>query len=270
MTTAGNTVAVNGTTLYIQRRRGGRPVLLVHGAGEDSTMLASQAERLAECGYSVVTYDRRGTRRSGRDDWPGEGASQHADDAAALICELGWRAPIVVGVSSGAVIALELASRHPGAVGPVIAWEPPAVGIIPGGAEAAAAIMAPVEAHLAAHACDFVGAQALLLSMILGRPVSVEDPSFAATRVNAEPFVRDDPAITAAELDGAALADADVTIAAGSMPNEIVAAAVGVLEHWTSRTTIRVEAEHEVYLTDAAVLTGIVNDVSTGASVRPR
>ena len=70
MTTTGNTVAVNGTTLYIERRGGGRPVLLVHGAGEDSTMLASQAESLADGGYSVVTYDRRGTRRSGRDVGP--------------------------------------------------------------------------------------------------------------------------------------------------------------------------------------------------------
>jgi hypothetical protein len=82
--------------------------------------------------------------------------------------------------------------------------------------------------------------------------------------------VRDEPGITAAELDRAALANADITIAAGSMPNGVIAAALTVLEDWTGRTTTRVDAEHEVYLTDAAVLTGIVNDVSTNASVRSR
>jgi pimeloyl-ACP methyl ester carboxylesterase len=258
-------VAVNGTTLYTELRGVGPRMLLIHGGGEDAGMLAPQAESLAAEGYAVATYDRRGTRRSGREDWPGTGAAQHADDAAALVQALDWRAPIVVGVSSGAVIALELASRHPGAVGPVIAWEPPAVGIIPDGAEAAAALMAPVDAHLAAHPRDFVGAQALLLSRVLGQPVGVDDPAFAAARANAEPFVRDEPVITTAPLDRGSLAAADITIAVGSTPNDVVAAAVDVLVDWTGRPAVRVDADHEVYLTDPAVLTGIVNDVQVSA-----
>ena len=56
-------------------------------------MLAGQAESLAAAGYEVVTYDRRGTGRSGREDWPGGGADQHADDAAALIHQLGLVRP---------------------------------------------------------------------------------------------------------------------------------------------------------------------------------
>ena len=126
-------ITVNGTTLYTERRGEGPPLLLIHGGGEDAAMLARQADGLAAAGYDVVTYDRRGTRRSGRQDWPGGGADQHADDAAALIRELGWRLPTVVGVSSGGVIALTLAGRHPDSVGSIVAWEPPAVGIIEGG-----------------------------------------------------------------------------------------------------------------------------------------
>ena len=38
----------------------------------------------------------------------------------------------------------------------------------------------------------------------------------------------------------------------------------------TERSPIRVDAEHEVYLTDPAVLTGVVNDMSMNASVRSR
>ena len=186
-------------------------------------MLARQADSLAASGYDVATYDRRGTRRSGRQDWPGGGANQHADDAAALIRALGWKAPTVVGVSSGGVIALTLAVRHPGSVGSIVAWEPPAVGIIQGGMEATTAIMAPVDAHLASHPGDFAGAQALLLSTVLGFPVSVDDPAFAPARINAEPFVRDEPAITTASFDRAGLASAHVTIAVGSAPNDIIA-----------------------------------------------
>jgi pimeloyl-ACP methyl ester carboxylesterase len=258
-------VAVNGTALYTELRGVGPRMLVIHGGGEDAGMLAPQAERLAVEGYAVATYDRRGTRRSGREDWPGAGAVQHADDATALVRALDWRAPIVVGVSSGAVIALELASRHPGAVGPVIAWEPPAVGIIPDGAETAAALMAPVDAHLSARPDDFVGAQALLLSSVLGYPVGVDDPAFADARANAEPFVRDEPVITTAPLHRGLLAAADITIAVGSTPNDVVAATVDILSDWTGRPPVRVDADHEVYLTDPTVLTGIVNDVQASA-----
>ena len=204
-TVSTTTVAANGTTLRVERRGAGDPLLLVHGGGEDAAMLAGQAADLAGVGYEVVTYDRRGTGGSGREHWPGDGADQHADDAAALIAELGWDDPTVVGVSSGGVIALDLVARHPDAVGPVVAWEPPAAGAIPGGAEASAAIMAPVDAHLAVHPGDFVGAQAVLLSAVIGAPVAVDDPAFAAARANAEPFIRDEPTIASSALDAAAL-----------------------------------------------------------------
>jgi pimeloyl-ACP methyl ester carboxylesterase len=252
------TIAANGTTLQIDHRGDGDPLLLVHGGGEDAAMLTDQAASLAAAGYEVVTYDRRGTGRSGREDWPGGGADQHADDAAALIDALGWTDPTVVGVSSGGVIALDLAVRHPDTVGRVVAWEPPAAGIVPGGAAATAAIMAPVEAHLVAHPGDFVGAQAILLSAVIGAPVTVDDPSFASARANAEPFIRDEPVITSAALDEAAVRGADVTIGVGSAPNELVAAAVDVLAGWTGHPPVQVAADHEVYLADPSVLTAIV------------
>ena len=200
-TTTNSTVTVNGTTLYLERRGAGTPLLLIHGGGEDAGMLARQAEHLAAAGYDVVTYDRRGTGNSGRDDWPGRGAEQHADDAAALLEKLDWAGATVVGVSSGGVIALELLARHPDKAGPVVAWEPPAAGVLPDGAEVTAAIMKPISAHLAEHPGDYIGAQAMLLSAVVGFPVTRDDPAFAAARANAEPFVRDEPAITLAPLD---------------------------------------------------------------------
>ena len=262
-TTTNSAIAVNGTTLYLERRGAGTPLLLIHGGGEDAGMLARQAEHLAAAGYDVVTYDRRGTGNSGRDDWPGRGAEQHADDAAALLDRLDWAGATVVGVSSGGVIALELLARHPDKAGPVVAWEPPAAGVLPDGAEVTAAIMKPISAHLAEHPGDYIGAQAMLLSAVVGFPVTRDDPAFAAARANAEPFVRDEPAITLAPLDRERLAVADVTIGIGSTPNEVVAAAVGVLAGWTGRPPVRIDAEHEVYLTNPATLTDIVQHGST-------
>jgi pimeloyl-ACP methyl ester carboxylesterase len=258
MPTTVTTIAANGTTLRTERRGAGDPLLLVHGGGEDAAMLAGQAESLAAAGYDVVTYDRRGTGGSGRERWPGGGADQHADDAAALIDQLGWDDTTVVGVSSGGVIALDLAARHPDAVGRIVAWEPPAAAVVPGGAESSSAIMAPVDAHLADHPGDFVGAQAILLAAVIGAPVAIDDPAFAAARANAEPFVRDEPSITATTLDERALGALDVTIGVGSAPNELVAAAVDVLSGWTGHPPVQVAADHEVYLVDPTVLTGIV------------
>ena len=145
----------------------------------------------------------------------------------------------------------------------MVAWEPPAAGILPGGAEISASIMAPIDAYLAEHPGDYVGAQALLLSEIVGFPVTMDDPRFAAARANAEPFIRDEPDITTASLDEQALVGADVTIGVGSAPNELIAAAVDMLTGWTGRPPLRADAEHEVYLSDTAVITSIVEHNAT-------
>ncbi len=258
-------VRTNGTTLQVERRGHGSPLLLVHGGGEDASMLAAQADSLAAAGFQVITYDRRGTGGSGREDWPSRGADQHADDAAALLDALQLGPTTVVGVSSGGVIALDMAVRHPEAVERVVAWEPPAAGIVPDGAAITAAIMEPVEAHLAANPDDFVGVQAILLSAILGFTVAPDDPAFESARANAEPLVRDEPAITLAALDLDALATRDITVAIGSAPNDVVAGAVEILAATTGRAPIVVDADHEVYLTDPSVLTAIVTAAAQAA-----
>lgn len=251
-------LAVNGTTLFTQTRGAGRPLLLVHGGGEDASMLASQAESLAAAGFTVAVYDRRGTGRSGREDWPGGGARQHADDAAALLGARGQERAIVVGVSSGAVIALALAAHHPELVEHVVAWEPPAAGVLPGGAEVASQLMAPVEAHLRERPGDWVGAQAILLTAILGFPVTSDDPELAAARDNAEPMVRDEPAITLEPFTAADLARQPVTLAVGTRPNDVVAGAVATLAELAGTDPVVVEADHEVYRVEPDVLTSVV------------
>lgn len=191
--TESRTVDIGDTTLAVQVRGDGPMLLLIHGGGEDAGMMSAQAADLAAAGYRVVTYDRRGTGRSGRDNWPGSGADQHADDAVVLLDTFGVDRATIVGVSSGGVIATNVAARHPDRVDHVLAWEPPATGVVPGGAAINAQIMAPVDEYLSAYPGDFVGAQAILLSVIVGFPVTVDDPAFEAARANAEPTSRRSP-----------------------------------------------------------------------------
>ena len=61
-------IPVRGTTIAVDIRGEGAPLLWIHGGGEDASMLASQADNLARAGYQVFVHDRRGTGRSGRDD----------------------------------------------------------------------------------------------------------------------------------------------------------------------------------------------------------
>lgn len=252
------TIDVHDTTLVADTRGEGRPLLLIHGGGEDATMLAAQAESLATAGYEVTAYDRRGTGRSGRDAWPGGGAAQHADDAQGLIDALGLDSPTIVGVSSGAVIALALAARHPRAVGRVVAWEPPALGVVPGGSLAQSALMMPARRHLRRHPGDYVGAQATLLRLILGRPVTVDDPALAAARANAEAMIRDEPGIPTYRFRRRDLSDVDVTVGLGSETIPPIRIAARRIGSWTGRPPVRVTGPHEVYLSDPSVLTGIV------------
>jgi pimeloyl-ACP methyl ester carboxylesterase len=255
---ATTTVRVRNTDLHVVELGAGPPLLLIHGAGEDSSMFGPQAEALAAAGYRVISYDRRGTGRSGRDGWPGRGANQHADDAGALLGKLDASPAVVLGVSSGGVIALALADRHPEVVDRVVAWEPPAMGVLPDGRAISAEIMAPIEEHLAEHPGDFVGAQAILLTAILGFPVSVDDTAFAAVRANAEPMIRDDPRITLRPFRPGDLAGVDVTIAVGAGAIGPIAAATVELARLIGRALVAVDADHEVYFTDPAVLAGIV------------
>jgi pimeloyl-ACP methyl ester carboxylesterase len=152
---------VNGTTLYAEVRGSGSAVLLVHAGGEDAEQWRPVAERLT--GFTVVTYDRRGTLRSGRNDWPGAGSAQHADDAAGLLGALGLDNVLVFGASSGGIPALQLALRHPELIRLALIYEPGYFRQVPGGEDLQLPVNEAVAEHLAAHPGDWVGAGAAFL-----------------------------------------------------------------------------------------------------------
>ena len=116
------TASVDGVELWYREAGEGPPVLLIHGMGINADFWRSIPDDLAT-DHRVIVYDRRGTTRS-RDagavaDW-----ARHGDDAAALLESLDAAPAIVVGWSAGAVVAADLAVRHPQLVRSLVFIEP--------------------------------------------------------------------------------------------------------------------------------------------------
>lgn len=114
----------------------GAPVLLVHGAAAD--WFTPVAELLVEHRYRVLYPHRAGYGHS--TDLTGDlDVSAHAGHAAAVLAASGVTHAHVVGHSSGAAVALELARAHPDLVESLVLLEAPCTG-----AAELATISAPV------------------------------------------------------------------------------------------------------------------------------
>jgi pimeloyl-ACP methyl ester carboxylesterase len=109
--TTGNTIEVNGASIYYEERGTGTPVILIHGGFCAIGMWDAILPHLAD-GYRYILPDSRGHGRSTNPS--GElSYMQIADDVAAFITALGLDRPVVCGYSDGGQIAIELGARHP-------------------------------------------------------------------------------------------------------------------------------------------------------------
>jgi acetyltransferase/esterase len=130
------TLQAPGTTLYYEVRGETNPVLLlVPGGLGDCGAFGPVAGLLADR-FTVVTYDRRGNSRSvltgPADDLR---MSEQSGDALEVLDAVGAEKAYVLGSSSGALIALDLLARHPERIAGLVAHEPPALTLLPEGAE---------------------------------------------------------------------------------------------------------------------------------------
>lgn len=106
-------LAVNETTIWYERDGVGAPCLVLHGGlGVDHTMYRRTIQPLAER-LDLIFIDHRGNGRSGRPPIETITIEQLADDAAAVVRELGIDQTIVFGHSYGGFVAQELTLRHP-------------------------------------------------------------------------------------------------------------------------------------------------------------
>jgi acetyltransferase/esterase len=145
-------VAVPGARLHIETRGSGPLLLCVVGGNGDPTVFGPLADLLAPR-WTVVTYVRRGFVRSPVDGEVGEDKlGADVEDAAALIERHGGPA-VVLGSSSGAIVALELLVRRPDLVRALVAHEPPLVSFL----SDRDAIVARFDAVFATYRRDGVG-----------------------------------------------------------------------------------------------------------------
>ncbi len=128
------TLRVPGANLYFEVRGEGPVLLLICGGVYDAAGYAPLAQQLSDR-YTVVTYDRRGNSRSPLDGPPEHQSIEvHGDDAHRVLSAAGVTtgAPAYVfGNSSGAIIGLELAARHPEQVRTLVVHEPPLFELLP-------------------------------------------------------------------------------------------------------------------------------------------
>lgn len=120
------TIGVPGATLHYKTRGRGPLLLLLQGGDGDADAGDGLAAEL-DGHFTVLSYDRRGLSRSTVDDASAPiDLGVHGSDAARLIAAISDGPVAVFGTSLGALLGLELVSRHPDRVRMLVAHEPPA------------------------------------------------------------------------------------------------------------------------------------------------
>ncbi len=104
----------DGTQIYARDWGSGPAIVLIHGWPLDADMWEYQAVPLAEAGFRVITYDRRGFGRSSQ-PWSGYDYDTLSDDLKAVMDALEVKDAMLVGFSMGGGEAARYMSRHGGA-----------------------------------------------------------------------------------------------------------------------------------------------------------
>jgi pimeloyl-ACP methyl ester carboxylesterase len=104
--------AVDGISLFYERRGSGEPLLLIQGMSGSHAAWGEPFLGGLGDDVDVVAYDHRGVGDSTPQTDPFS-IVQLADDAAGLLDALEWDTAHVLGISMGGMVAQELALRHP-------------------------------------------------------------------------------------------------------------------------------------------------------------
>lgn len=111
-------IRAQGLEIAYRRVGEGPPLVLVHGAAEDSRVWRPQLAALAD-EFTVVAWDEPGAGRSS--DVPADfGLADYAHCLAALIEALGLGPALVAGISWGGTVVQDLYRHHPECVAALI------------------------------------------------------------------------------------------------------------------------------------------------------
>jgi len=95
--------------LFVKDWGSGRPIVFTHGWPFNADSWDYHANALADAGYRVITYDKRGFGKTTSED----GAYSPREDIVALLTHLGVTKTFVVGLSNGGAQALDFTLEHP-------------------------------------------------------------------------------------------------------------------------------------------------------------
>ena len=112
---ATNVIQVNGVTLHYAVAGEGRPVLLIHGNGEDHHLFDVEIDQLVAAGYRVYAPDSRG--HGANEPLEEYHYADMAEDMYQFIQALGLEKPALYGFSDGGIIGLMLAIKYPDCLG---------------------------------------------------------------------------------------------------------------------------------------------------------
>jgi pimeloyl-ACP methyl ester carboxylesterase len=182
----------DGQPIPVTEQGQGPAVLLLHAGSADRTSWAGVAAALAGR-FRVVRFDRW-TYRGGHADVAPAGADAMAaevGDVLAVAAAVGGR-PLLVGHSSGAVVALESALAAPSAFGGMVLYEPPVAVVEPLGGEALRRARAALDAGdpdraITIHMREIVGAGRLAVAAMRRVP-----PIWQVVRGHAPAQITDD------------------------------------------------------------------------------
>jgi pimeloyl-ACP methyl ester carboxylesterase len=122
-------IRANDVDLYYELTgEQGNPMLLTHGAWLDHSSWNAIIPGLSRR-FRVITYDRRGHSRSEKVSTQGS-YDEDAEDAAALVQQLGLAPVHIVGESGAGAIALKLAAKKPSIFKSLTAHEPSLFGLL--------------------------------------------------------------------------------------------------------------------------------------------
>jgi pimeloyl-ACP methyl ester carboxylesterase len=125
-----------GVPLAVEEHGAGRPILLVHDIAADAAAMAGVVAALAPAAR-VIAYDRRGYGASGAPvPFEATTVNEQAEDAAAVLRALDAAPALVCGAGFGALIALDLLTRHADLVGAAVLADPPLFAFVAEAAEA--------------------------------------------------------------------------------------------------------------------------------------
>jgi pimeloyl-ACP methyl ester carboxylesterase len=114
----------NGVDLYYEAHGHGPVILGIHGSPSSAVLWEPAAVRLGALGTCVV-YDRRGYGRStAPEPFDATDLEDQVADAAALLDRLAAESAVVIGRSTGGLIALELARTRSPRVDGLVLLEP--------------------------------------------------------------------------------------------------------------------------------------------------